>query len=89
MHYEPTNSVLFLKNKKTDVFLKAYFNIICMSWTINMGIVSLSSLILHMGLQDQDKTQDKLHKHHEIHVQTEETRKETKQIQTISYNYSK
>ena len=56
-----------------------------MSWTINMGIVSLSGLILHMGLQGQDKIQDKLHTHHGLHVQAEEKRQSKSKL----YNHNK
>lgn len=37
----------------SEVLSKTYFNIVCMSRAINMSIVSLSSLIFHMGLQGQ------------------------------------
>ncbi len=54
-----------------------------MSWAINMGIVSLSGLILHMGLQGQDKIQDKLHTHHGIHVEAEEKRQSKSKLYYI------
>ena len=47
------NQFFHLRTSKIKVLSKAYFNIICMSRAINMGIVSLSSLIFHMGLQSQ------------------------------------